>query len=82
MFDAELNSVSDEIILKYSHFRKSKTFSKIPAKLENFHWLLMCKLTHESLRILTLVMFDAELNSLSHEIIFKGSHFGVSTTLS
>ena len=31
----------------------------------------MCKLHHEFLIILTLVMFDVELNSLSDEIIFN-----------
>ena len=41
----------------------------------------MCKLTHESVGILTVVMFDAELNSLSDEIIFKEGHFRISKTL-
>ena len=42
----------------------------------------MCKLTDESVGILTLVMFDAELNSLSDEITFKEGHFRISKTLS
>ena len=42
----------------------------------------MCKLTHESLIILALVMFDAELNSLSDESIFKESHYELRKTLS
>ena len=42
----------------------------------------MCKLTHKSVGILTLVMFDAKLNSLSDEIFFKEGHFRISKTLS
>ena len=42
----------------------------------------MCKLTRESIGILTLVMFDAELNSLSDESIFKEGHFEIRKTLS
>ena len=42
----------------------------------------MCKLTLEFLVILASVMFDAGLNSLSDEIIFKEGHFGISKTLS
>ena len=42
----------------------------------------MCKLTHKSVGILTLVMFDAELNSLSDENIFKQGHFEIRKTLS
>ena len=42
----------------------------------------MCNVTHESVGIQTLVMFDAELNSISDEIIFKESHFRISKTLS
>ena len=42
----------------------------------------MCELTHESIGILTLVMFDAELNSLSDDIIFKEGHFRISKILS
>ena len=42
----------------------------------------MCKLTHESLIILALVMFDAGLNSLSDESIFKEGHFEIRKTLS
>ena len=41
----------------------------------------MCKLTHESLIILALVMFDAGLNSLSDETIFKEGHFEIRKTL-
>ena len=42
----------------------------------------MCKLTHESLIILALVMFDADLNSLSDESILKESHYEIRMTLS
>ena len=42
----------------------------------------MCKLTHESLIILALVMFDIGLNSLSDETILKEGHFEISKTLS
>ena len=36
----------------------------------------MCKLTSESMLILSPVMFDAEFNSLSDEIIFEKGHYG------
>ena len=42
----------------------------------------MCKLTHESLIILALVVFDAELNSLCDESIFKEGYFERRKTLS
>ena len=42
----------------------------------------MCKLTHESFIILALVVFDAELNSLSDESIFKEGYFEIRKTLS
>ena len=35
----------------------------------------MCKLTCESMLILSWVMFDAEFNSLSVEIIFEEGHY-------
>ena len=41
----------------------------------------MCKLTHESLVILAPVMFDAGLNSLSDETVFKEGHFEIRKTL-
>ena len=41
----------------------------------------MCKLTHESVIILALVMFDAGLNSLSDETIFKEGHLEIRKTL-
>ena len=42
----------------------------------------MCKVTHKSLVILALVIFDAGLNSLSDESIFKEGHFEIGKTLS